>query len=184
VVAGAAGPTDAALLSHDTRGCEHAVQGSPERFLITARIVSGESGCSAKFRPNGVSASSIAETMQAAAGMVPPSPAPLTPIGLSGETHPLHVHDEPAVRARRWGVVPAAVPVSQAAPDTAATISVANSAQSTRHLGNDRRACVGYRTHPGRRASLQSRAAQARYSATGLLDTKIELHALRKRQIP
>jgi hypothetical protein len=33
---------------------------------------SGESGCSANFTPNSVSASSIAETMQAAAGMLPP----------------------------------------------------------------------------------------------------------------
>ena len=45
---------------------------------------SGVSGISAKCTPNGDSASSIAATIAAGAGMVPPSPAPLTPIGLSG----------------------------------------------------------------------------------------------------
>jgi len=45
----------------------------------------GDTGCSVIRMPNGVNASSIAAITHAAAGMVPPSPAPLTPIGLSGE---------------------------------------------------------------------------------------------------
>ena len=35
--------------------------------------------------PNGARASSMAEMMQAIAGIVPPSPAPFAPIGLSEE---------------------------------------------------------------------------------------------------
>ena len=44
----------------------------------------GVSGISAKCTPNGDNASSIAAMIAAGAGMVPPSPAPLTPSGLSG----------------------------------------------------------------------------------------------------
>ena len=47
---------------------------------------SGVSGVSEKCTPNGVSASSIAAMIAAGAGMVPPSPAPFTPSGLSGLT--------------------------------------------------------------------------------------------------
>src|ERR1700735_1454703 len=47
-----------------------------------SRIRCGERGCSRSCAPKGVSASSTAAMIQAIAGIVPPSPAPLTPIGL------------------------------------------------------------------------------------------------------
>src|SRR4029078_1913948 len=52
------------------------------RNAVTMR--SGVRGMSVKRTPNGDSASSMAAMIAAGAGMVPPSPAPLTPSGLSG----------------------------------------------------------------------------------------------------
>src|ERR1700720_3502496 len=52
------------------------------RSAVTIR--SGVSGMSVKYTSNGESACSIAEIIAAGAGMVPPSPVPLTPSGLSG----------------------------------------------------------------------------------------------------
>src|SRR5262249_10186739 len=52
---------------------------------ISSRIRCGVSGVCVMRTPNGASASSIAEITAAAAGIVPTSPAPLAPSGLSGD---------------------------------------------------------------------------------------------------
>ena len=52
---------------------------------INCMMRPGERGASLIFTPKGTSAFSMAEMIAAIAGIVPPSPAPLTPIGLSGE---------------------------------------------------------------------------------------------------
>src|SRR4029077_3139591 len=49
---------------------------------ISSMIRCGDTGCSLRVTAKLLSASSIAEITQAVAGIVPPSPAPLTPSGL------------------------------------------------------------------------------------------------------
>jgi hypothetical protein len=58
----------------------------PARFWFTsATMRSGLIGASLRLTPNGASAFSTAPMMAAIAAMVPPSPAPLSPSGLSGD---------------------------------------------------------------------------------------------------
>src|SRR5262249_47610600 len=66
-------------ISHDQPNLSYA---PASRSAATMR--SGVNGASVNRTPNGESASSMALTIAAAAGIVPPSPAPLTPRGLSG----------------------------------------------------------------------------------------------------
>src|ERR1041385_1704470 len=56
-----------------------------EPFRISSLIRSGDTGRSAIVTPKGLSASSTPAITHAAAGIVPPSPAPFTSIGLRGE---------------------------------------------------------------------------------------------------
>src|SRR2546430_17322202 len=53
--------------------------------LIILQIVSGFTGISRCFTPKGDSASTMAPTIAGVASMVPGSPTPLTPKGLTGE---------------------------------------------------------------------------------------------------